>query len=141
MPSANTTRAAQYNLVAIASLIPLIFLCLGWELWLAPLRPGGSWLMLKGLPLLVLLFGILRGRRRPHQWASLLIWLYFAEGVVRATTEIGASRLLAGIEILLALVLFGAAAAYARTGVDGASGGCGRKALDATAEAPIAPSK
>ena len=27
---------------AAASLVALIFLCLAWELWLAPIRPGGS---------------------------------------------------------------------------------------------------
>ena len=39
---------------ACASLIALIFLCLARDLWLAPLRPAGSWLVLKALPLLVL---------------------------------------------------------------------------------------
>ena len=61
------------NLVAIASLLALVALCLAWELWLAPLRPGGSWLALKALPLLAPLFGLLRGRRYTHQWATLLI--------------------------------------------------------------------
>ena len=48
--------------VCAASLIALIFLGLAWELWLAPLKPGGSLLALKVLPLLVPLFGVLRGR-------------------------------------------------------------------------------
>ena len=33
--------------VSGVSLVVLIFLCLAWELWLAPLRTGGSWLVLK----------------------------------------------------------------------------------------------
>ena len=62
------------RLVAAASvtLIALIFLCVAWELWLAPLRAGGSMLVLKVLPLLAALFGTLRGRRYTSPWASLL---------------------------------------------------------------------
>ena len=41
-----------YNRLPSTSLIGLLFLCLAWELWLAPLRPGGSMLALKALPLL-----------------------------------------------------------------------------------------
>ena len=71
---------------ACSSLLALIFLCLAWELWLAPLRPGGSWLALKALPLLLPLMGILHGRRYTYQWASMLILAYFAEGVMRGYT-------------------------------------------------------
>lgn len=119
--STATLSAVKYNNLAAVSLILLIFLCLGWELWWAPLRPGGSWLVLKTLPLLLPLFGILRRRRYTHQWASLLIWLYFAEGVVRATTDIGPSRILAGIEIGLALLFFLGTALYARATAKGKS--------------------
>ncbi|MDR2881404.1 MAG: DUF2069 domain-containing protein, partial [Azoarcus sp.] len=65
------------------SLLALITLCLLWEGWLAPLRPGGSWLILKGLPLLPAVSGVLRGRRYTSQWLSMLVLLYFLEGVVR----------------------------------------------------------
>jgi uncharacterized membrane protein len=98
-----------------ASLIGLILLGLAWELWLAPLRPGGSWLVLKVLPLLLPLFGILRGKIYTYRWSTLLIWLYFTEGSVRAWTEQGVSRHLAVLEVILALVLFLAAATFART--------------------------
>ena len=101
-------------LAACASLIALIFLCLAWELRLAPIHAGGSWLVLKCLPLLAPLFGILNGRRYTYQWATLLILLYFIEGVVRATSESGAVRWLASGEILLALVFFCASIAYIR---------------------------
>jgi len=99
---------------ASISLIMLIALCLAWELWLAPLRPGGSMLALKALPLLLPLFGILRGRRYTYQWAAMMILLYLTEGVVRGVTEDGASRLLAGLETILALVFFTSAVLYAR---------------------------
>lgn len=100
--------------LAAASLIALILLCLAWELWLAPLRPGGSWLVLKVLPLLAPLFGILHGRRYTYRWASLLIWLYFAEGVMRLLTESGLAALLAGLEVALSLLFFVAVALYVR---------------------------
>jgi uncharacterized membrane protein len=99
---------------AAAALIGLIVLCLAWELWLAPLRPGGSLIALKALPLLLPLQGILRGDRYTCQWASMLILAYFAEGVTRAWSERGASQLLAGAEILLSVVFFAATVAYAR---------------------------
>ena len=101
-------------LVACSSLIALIFLCLAWELRLAPVQPGGSWLALKCLPLLAPLFGILRGRRYTYQWASMLILLYFTEGAVRATSDSGVSGLLAITEIALSLIFFGAAIGYVR---------------------------
>jgi len=100
--------------VASAALVALIALCLAWELWLAPLRPGGSLVALKALPLTLPLMGILGGRRYTYQWASLLILAYFAEGVTRAWAERGLSRSLALAEIALSLAFFGAAVAYAR---------------------------
>lgn len=100
--------------LASASLIGLILLGLTWELWLAPLHPGGSWLVLKVLPLLALLFGILHGRLRSYRVATLLVWAYFAEGVMRAMTEPRPAATLAALEIALALLLFLAAALYAR---------------------------
>ena len=99
---------------ACFSLLALIFLCLAWELWLAPLRPGGSWLALKALPLLSPLPGILRGRRYTYQWSSMLIWFYFTEGVVRAWSDKGLSAQLAWGEVALALVFFASASLYAR---------------------------
>ena len=99
---------------ACNSLIALIFLCLAWELRLAPIQPGGSWLVLKCLPLLAPLFGILNGRRYTFQWASMLILLYFTEGIVRATTDSGSAQWLAVAETALSLIFFAATVAYAR---------------------------
>jgi uncharacterized membrane protein len=100
--------------IASASLIGLILLGLAWELWLAPLRPGGSWLVLKVLPLLIPLFGILRGKVYTYRWSTLLIWLYFTEGCVRAWTDPSPGNGLALLEVLLSLGFFLAAAWYAR---------------------------
>ena len=100
--------------IAAISLTALIVLCLAWELWLVPLRPGGSLLALKALPLALPLSGIFKGRRYTYQWSSMLILAYFAEGVTRAWSERGTSQLLAGIEVVLSVVFFAAAVSYAR---------------------------
>jgi uncharacterized membrane protein len=92
----------------------LIVLCVAWELWLAPLRPGGSWLALKALPLALPLAGVLKGKRYTYQWSSLLILAYVAEGATRAWADTGLSRTLALGELLLGLAFFAAAVSYAR---------------------------
>lgn len=106
--------AGHFNLLSSVSLVGLIILCLAWELWLAPLRPGGSLLVLKTVPLMLALIGIVRGTRYTHQWASLLSLLYIAEGSVRATSDIGPSVPLAWLEFVLALALFTGTVGYAR---------------------------
>jgi uncharacterized membrane protein len=95
-------------------LIALIFLGVAWELVLAPVRPGGSWLVLKVLPLMAALFGVLRGRRYTYQWSTMLIVFYAAEGVTRAYTDGGLSARLAALEAVLAFAYFGAAVAFVR---------------------------
>ena len=105
---------AVFRRVAFASLSALLLLCLAWELWLAPLRPGGSLLALKAAPLALTLAGIYAGRRYTYQWSSLLVLAYLAEGVVRVWADPGISRILAATEIALSLVCFSALVAYAR---------------------------
>lgn len=95
-------------------LVALILLCLAWELWLAPLRPGGSLLALKAAPLALPLAGIVSGRRHTYQWSSMLILAYFIEGVMRAWSERGTAQTLAAAEIALSLAFFAATLAYAR---------------------------
>lgn len=91
-----------------------MLLCLAWELWLAPLRPGGSLAALKAAPLALPLAGIVAGRRYTYQWAGMLILAWFAEGVMRAWAERGTSQWLAAAEIALSLVFFASAVTYAR---------------------------
>ncbi len=100
--------------LAVASLIGLIVLGLLWELLLAPLRPGGSWLALKVLPLCLPLAGLLKNRMYTYRWVSLLVWIYFTEGVVRAWSDPPLSSLLAWLEIGLCLLLFTACALHVR---------------------------
>lgn len=100
--------------LAVGSLLGLIVLGLAWELWLAPLRPGGSWLVLKVLPLCIPLAGLLKNRMYTYRWVSLMVWLYFTEGVVRASGDRPPSSWLAMIEVLLCLSLFAACALHVR---------------------------
>ncbi len=100
--------------LAVGSLLGLIVLCLAWELWLAPLRPGGSWLALKALPLAFPLAGLLKRRMYTYRWVSLVVWLYFTEGVVRAWSDPAPGRWLALVEVILCLGLFTACALHVR---------------------------
>jgi uncharacterized membrane protein len=100
--------------LAVSSLMGLIVLGLAWELWLAPLRPGGTLLALKVLPLCFPLTGLLKNRMYTYRWLSLLIWLYFTEGVVRAWGDAAPSNYLAMAEIVLCISLFVACALHVR---------------------------
>jgi uncharacterized membrane protein len=106
-PVVRHTRA-----LAVGSLLALIVLGLAWELWLAP--TGRGTLALKVLPLAFPLAGLLKNRLYTYRWVSLLVWLYFTEGVVRSTSDRGVAAALAGAEVVLSLVLFAACAAHVR---------------------------
>lgn len=107
-----SARAAW--LAACAAWIGLILLGLAWELFLAPLRPGGSWLVLKVLPLLLPLMGLLRARRYTFKWASLLVWAYVVEAALRMVSDPGPSSRLAILELALAGAFFAGAVAFLR---------------------------
>lgn len=113
MSAASAGKALRVT--ASALLAALIVLTLAWELWLAPLRPGGSWLALKTLPLLLPARGILAGRVYTYQWAMMLVLAYVTEGCVRAYAEAPPVSTLAVIEIALATAFFLTAIAYIRT--------------------------
>ncbi len=114
LADAGPVSRPAWQACAVGSLLALVALALAWELWLAPARPGGSWLLLKAVPLLAPLFGLLHGRRRTFQWTTFLALAYLAEGVVRAWAEPGPVRRLALAEIVLALALFASAIGAAR---------------------------
>ena len=104
----------KLQLGASISLIGLIMLALAWETVLAPLKPGGSLLVLKTLPLLLPLFGVLRGKRYTYQWSCMFILFYFTEGIVRAWSDTGLSAQLAAAEVILSVLFFTCAIFYAR---------------------------
>lgn len=99
---------------AVGSLVALIILCALWETVLAPLRPGGSWLVLKIIPLLLPLRGIIKRDIYTLQWSSMLILIYLAEGSVRAYTDTGLSAWLAYGEIGLVGIFFLCSLLYLR---------------------------
>jgi len=100
--------------VAVGSLLALIVLALGWELAWAPLRPGGSWLALKALPLCLPLLGLLKHRMYTYRWVSLAVWLYVIEGIVRAYGDKAPGHWLALLQIVLCLTLFAASVMHVR---------------------------
>jgi uncharacterized membrane protein len=106
--------------LAVGSLLGLILVGLAWELWLAPLRPGGSWWALKVLPLCLPLAGLLKHRMYTYRWVSLLVWLYFTEGVVRAWGDAWPSNGLAVLQVLLCTSLFAACALHVRIRIQAA---------------------
>jgi uncharacterized membrane protein len=111
----NQAPAARgWQLAAIILLGALLLLCLAWELWLAPLRPGGSWLALKALPLLWIFPGIVRGRNYTYRASTMLILAYFTEGVVRGWSDSGLSARLGLAEIALSVAFYFTAIAYVR---------------------------
>jgi uncharacterized membrane protein len=102
------------RMLAVGSLLGLIVLGLAWELFLAPVRPGGSWLALKVLPLCIPLAGLLKNKMYTYRWVSLMVWLYFTEGAVRAYSDRAPSSYYALAEVLLCLALFAACALHVR---------------------------
>lgn len=109
----NPTQKLCYFGAAI-SLVALILLCVAWELVLDPLRPGGSWMVLKVLPLLLPLRGILKRDIYTMQWSSMLILLYLLEGLVRATSDKGLSATLGWVEVALVSIFFFCTILYLR---------------------------
>jgi len=101
-PGAPARRAVVVLAAALALWLVL------WETVLAPVRPGGSWLALKALPLALLLPGLAAGRMRTRQWASLLLPFYGAEAIVRALTEPGRHGIVAAVAFALVLAAFAA---------------------------------
>ena len=100
--------------LAVTCLLGLIVLGLAWELWLAPIKPGGSLLALKVLPLCIPLAGVLKNRMYTYRWVSLVVWLYFTEGVVRAWSDKAPSAWFALVEVVLCVGLFAACALHVR---------------------------
>jgi uncharacterized membrane protein len=111
---ANLKQENLFHLAVLSSLTALVLLCILWESVLAPLRPGGSWLVIKALPLALALPGIWRRNVYTLQWASMLVLLYMAEGIVRGMSDQGLSASLGWIEAGLSLFFFVCTLLYLR---------------------------
>ncbi|CAB3794373.1 DUF2069 domain-containing protein [Pararobbsia alpina] len=111
-----TNTLASFTLYRTArmALIVLIVLCFAWEAWLAPLRPGGSLLVLKIVPLLLPLYGVMRRSLYTLQWSSMLVLAYFTEGVVRGWSDPAPIASLAWSEAALSLIYFVCAIWYVK---------------------------
>lgn len=108
-------RSASWHRLTVAMVAAVILFSVFWEMWLAPLRPGGSWLALKVVPLCLLWVGLVQGKFRACQWLLLLLPWYFAEGVVRGFSESGRHAACAYTAALLALAATGAGLGYVRS--------------------------
>ena len=113
-PEKNNGSIDLIRFLAVGSMVGLIVLGLAWELVLAPIKPGGSWLALKVLPLCFPLAGMLKNRMYTYRWVSLMIWLYFIEGVVRGYSDRPPGNYLGMIEVLLCLIVFAACTLHVR---------------------------
>jgi uncharacterized membrane protein len=102
---------AATRVIAVACALALIALAIAWELVWA--RTGHGTLVLKALPLVVALPGLMRHRMYTYRWLSLAIWLYVAEGLVRIVDK-SPSNWCAGAEVALSIVLFTACATQVR---------------------------
>ena len=122
-PGADPSGTAPHPVVlatralAVGALLGLILLGLAWELWLAP--TGARWLAFKVLPLVIPLAGLLKHRLYTYRWVSLMVWLYFTEGIVRATglppgAQAGLGVALAWGQVGLCALLFVACAVHVR---------------------------
>jgi uncharacterized membrane protein len=98
----------------VIGLIALMLVCVLWETLLAPLRPGGSWLVLKAVPVALLIPAASRGRRRALQGSLLLLPFYLAEGIVRGWSESGRHGVVAWVAAAVAAATFVAILAWVR---------------------------
>jgi uncharacterized membrane protein len=105
-PIAAVAAAERMRVATVLLTVALIVLGFAWETTLAPLRPGGSLLAFKVLPLVLVLPALWRGRIRHYQLWAMLILAYLCEGVVRGMSDGGRSSLLGWIEAGLAVAIY-----------------------------------
>lgn len=109
---------SPWPVIAAGTALSLALFGLAWELWIAPLRPGGSWLAVKVLPLLLACPGLWNGRIRTFQWMSLAVWLYVGESLVRILGLTQIERQMAwgslGLSLVMAFAVLAGARAHMR---------------------------
>lgn len=115
MSSPHPSNIVWCRRVTLSAFAALAALSVLWELWWSPLRPGGSLLALKALPLLIALPSLARGHLKTYQWWSMLVMLYLCEGLVRMVSDPSVTgRWLGGLEAGLSALAFGAVVVYVR---------------------------
>ncbi len=113
-PPQRLARIQQLRGLTLLCTLTLIVLGLAWETKLAPLPGGTGALAIKALPLTLALAGLLKHKLYTFRWLSMLVLLYFTEGIVRGTNEHGLSQQLAWAEIALSVIVFAACSIYVR---------------------------
>ena len=111
-----------WNLLALVGLLGLLANAMAWPLWYSPGGPYPEWMLLKTLPLLLPLRGLLHGRRRTHQWASFLTLPYimgsigaFYGALVPPRFSTPTDALGAGVQLAFALPMLVGCMYYAYT--------------------------
>lgn len=114
-PTALALTAQQRSAwrLAVGCWIALAVILIAWEWFIAPVRPGGSWLVLKAVPLLLPLPWILRGSKDAMQVALMIVLIYLVEATVRLF-EPAPYWWLALLELVFVCVFFVAAVLYLR---------------------------
>jgi uncharacterized membrane protein len=104
-----------FHIGAIVSLLTLIGWLVAWEVLIAPIEPGSWMLALKAVPLLIPLTGVIKRDVYTLQWSSMVILIYFTEGVVRGYSDIvPISRMMAWGEAALVCIYFVCSVLYLR---------------------------
>lgn len=103
------------HVLALGGYLGLLVLVPVWEGWWTPSHyaPPVFWLVLKTIPLLFALRGMLEGKLYTYAWASMLCLFYFAEGVMVAYAD-PYQRLPGSLEILLSTAMFTGCNLYVR---------------------------
>ena len=104
-PTIDPAVPRPWPLLSTMLAIALIALGIAWETVLDPIRPGGSWLALKVVPLVLALRGLRQGRIYTFKWMSLVVWIYVGEALVRIVGLTASERLLAWNSLALSLGL------------------------------------
>ena len=111
LKTVSDSRNRRLN-AARAAWLGLPVLTLLWDGVFAPLGTGRWLLVVKLLPLVLPLRGIVSGRVYTYQYCSMLVLAYFVEGVMRLFDAVPFSRVFAALEVLLSVLFYTACLAY-----------------------------
>ncbi|MEF8793970.1 DUF2069 domain-containing protein [Thiohalorhabdus sp.] len=93
-----------WNGLAITGHLGVLANSLSWPLWYSPGGPYPEWMLLKVVPLILPLRGLLHGRRRTHQWASFLTLPYIMGSIAAIYGFLASPRFTSGLDLVGAMV-------------------------------------
>ena len=91
---------------SILIVVTMIVFGVLWEVLINPLRPTGSLLWLKIIPLVLTLPGLFKAKILTFQCLSLLVWLYICEALVRIYSDEWIEIVMSSLWLMLSLFLF-----------------------------------